>query len=106
LFFGEAEIDEHAASLGVVVEEVCGLDIAVEDAGAVDRVEGGEKRTEVVAHVGDEEVTVIKAEVEVAEVREDGYDLIEMSKSCQEGTDMRRRTEGVQDFELVLDAVR
>lgn len=63
LFFREAEVDEDAAPFGVVVEKIGGLDVAVEDAGAVDGVEGGEERVEVMAHVGDEEFTVVEAEV-------------------------------------------
>jgi len=80
LFFGEAEVDEDASPFGMVVEEIGGFDVAMEDAGAVDGVEGREERVEVVTHVGDEEVAVVKAEVEVAKVREDGYDLIEVSE--------------------------
>jgi hypothetical protein len=80
LLFGEAEVDEDAAAFRVVVEEVGGFDIAVEDAGAVDGMKRGEEGVKVVAHVGDEEVAVVEAEVEVAEVGEDGYDLVKMAE--------------------------
>lgn len=42
----------------------------------------------------------------MAEVGEDGDDLVEMAEGGQEGTDVRGGAEGVEDFELVLDAVR
>ena len=80
LFFGEAEVDEDAAPFGVVVEEVGGFDVSVEDPGAVDGVKGREEGVEIVAHVGDEEVAVVEAEIEVAEVGEHGYYLVEVSE--------------------------
>lgn len=80
LSFREAEVDEHAAPFGVVVQEVGRFDVAVEDPGAVDGVEGREEGVEVVAHVRDEEVAVVEAEVEVAEVREHGYYLVEVAE--------------------------
>ncbi len=80
LLFGEAEVDKDAAPFGVVVQEVGGFDVAVQDPGAVDGVKGREEGVEVVAHVGDEEVAVVEAEVEVAEVGQHGYYLVQMSE--------------------------
>ncbi len=88
LFFGEAKVDQDAAPFGVVVEEVGRFDVSVEDAGAMDGVEGREERVEVVAHVGDEEFAVVEAEVEVAEVGEDGYYLVKVSEGGEEGADV------------------
>ena len=79
---GEAEVDEDALLARVVVEEVGGFDVAVEDAGFVDAVEGGEEAVEVVSHVADEEVAVVEAEVEMAVVGEDGDDLVEVAECC------------------------
>lgn len=106
LLFGQAEVDEHAAPLHVVVEEVCGFDVAVEDAGAVDRVQGREEGVEVVAHVRDKEFAVVEAEVEVAEVGEHGDDLVEVTEGGEEGADVGGGAERVEDLEFVLDAVR
>ena len=106
LLLGEAEVDEDAASFFVVVEEVGGFDISVEDAGAVDGVEGGEERVEVITHLEDEEVAVVEAEVKVAEIRENSYDLVMMSEGREQRADVRGGAESMENFELVLNAMR
>ena len=106
LLLGEAEVYEDAASFVVVVEEVGGFDISVEDAGAVDGVKGGEERVEIITHLGDEEVAVVEAEVQVAEIRENGYDLVVMSEGREQRADVRRGAESMENFELVLNAMR
>jgi hypothetical protein len=96
LALGEAEVDEHAEAFLLIVEEVGGFDVAVENAGFVYVVQAVEETSEVVPHVVDEEVSVIESEVEVAEVGEDGDYLVQVSKCCDQGAYILRVPEFVQ----------
>ena len=85
LALGEAKVDEHAAPAGRLVEEVGGLDVAVEDAVLVDGLEGGEEGAQVDGRVPDGHVAEVVAEIGVAEVREDGDDLVGVAEGGDEG---------------------
>jgi hypothetical protein len=48
-------------------------------------VQAIEEAAEVVPHVVDEEISVVESEVEVAEIGEDGDDLVEVAECGDEG---------------------
>ena len=68
LALGQPEIDEDAARVRGRVQEVGGLDVAVQDVVVVHGAQRGEERVEVVSHLGDGEVAEVLAEVAVLEV--------------------------------------
>lgn len=63
------------------------FNIPVDDIVLMDKLEGAEKRGEVVPHISDEERTILKSEICVREVRQDCNNLVEMSKRGDQGTD-------------------
>ena len=87
LTFGKAEIDKYASVLSRVVEEICGLDIAVEDAASVDCLQTGEKAAKVKPHTADGHVAEVVSKVLMLEVGEDGDDLVLVSKGSDERAD-------------------
>ena len=68
LALGKAEVDKDAASMCGRVEEVGGLDVAMQDIMVVDGFEGCKEAVEVVSHVGYGEVAEVFSEVAVLKV--------------------------------------
>lgn len=67
----------------MVIEEIGGLDVSMQDASFVDMSQAIEQTSEVVSHVIDKEVSIVEAEVQVSEVWQNGNDLIKVSECCQ-----------------------
>lgn len=101
---GQAKVDENTPLSCGRVEEVCRLDVTVDDLVFVDGADGGEELVKVDTHVVDGHVTEVVAEVAVLEVWQDGNDLILMAKGSDERTDVLRVAKVMQKLELVEDA--
>lgn len=99
----EAKVHEDTALCGGVVEEVCGLDVAMYDTVLVNSCQRREERAEVDGHVGYGHVPEIVSEIMVAEVGEDGDDLICASKGSDQGADGGAVSQVVKQLELVED---
>jgi hypothetical protein len=106
LTFGKTEIDEDASVLNRVVQEICGLDIAVEDAARVDGLQAGEKAAKVEPHTADGHVTEVVSKILVLKIGEDGDDLVLMSKGRDERADGVGVAEVMKQFELIEYAHR
>lgn len=72
----ESEVNKDPSPLGVIVEKVGWLDIAVEYAGLMDTVQSQEEAFEVVSHVIDKEVSIVETKVEVPKIGKNSHDLI------------------------------
>ena len=72
----QTEIHKHATLLCWRIQKVCGLDVAVNDAGLVNRSECSEQAVEVDTHVRHRHVAVVISEVLVLEERQDRNHLI------------------------------
>ena len=68
-----------------IVEEISGLDVAVDDAFVVDGFEGGEEGVQVDAHVVGGHAAEVFAEVLVLVVGKDGEDLVLVPESGDQG---------------------
>jgi hypothetical protein len=104
--FGEAKVDENAAVLLWVVEEVCGFDVTVKNAACVDGLEAGEETPEVHAHVADGHVAEVVSKIVMLEVGQDGNDLVLVAEGSNERAYRVRTAEVVKEFEFVEDAYR
>lgn len=102
--FRQPEVDEHAALLVGLVEEVRGLDVAVDDALEMHGGQGLEERAEVDLHLRDRHLTEVLAEVRVPEVGEHGDDLVCRAERRDERTDRVEAAEVVEELQLVEDA--
>ena len=89
---------------GGVVEEVCRLDISMYDMVSVNSGQCREERAEVDGHVGDGHVPEVVPEVVVAEVGEDGDDLICAPEGGDQGTDGGAVPQVMEQLELVEDS--
>lgn len=76
LALGKSKVAEYAPTLVVVVQEVCRLDVTVDDLVSVDVREGAEEGAEVGYHVVSGEAAEVFSEIDVLKVGEDGYDLV------------------------------
>ena len=106
LLLCQTEVDKYAMSFGVVVQEVCRLDVSVKDAGFVHPCQPTKQASKIQSHVIGEEVSVVEAEVEVSEVGEDSDNLVLVSECSKEWTDVGRCAQLVEELELVEDAER
>ena len=77
----------------MVVEEVGRLYIPVENASSVDMCETIEQKSEVVAHVVDEEFSIVESKIQMAEVWENGHNLVMMSEGCQKWANVWRMSQ-------------
>lgn len=102
---GEAKVNKHAAAGLGVVEKVGGLDVTVDDACLVGGFQSGEKAAHVDGHVLGSHGAEVVAKVVVAEVREDGDDLIGAAKSGDQRADSGTVFQVVEEFELVENAL-
>jgi hypothetical protein len=55
----QTEVHQYTMPLGVVVQEVCGLDIPMQDAGFVNLSQTTEQASEIVSHIVDQEVSIV-----------------------------------------------
>ena len=104
LLLRQTKVDEHAVLSGRVVQEVGGLDIPVEDIVLVRALEGREEGPQVDPDVRDGHVAKVRAEVGVAEIREDGDDLVGVAEGRDEGADGGAAAQVVEELQLVEDA--
>lgn len=103
---GKAKVDENATTGSGVVEEIGGLDIAVDDVCVVGKLQGGEETAQIDGHVGGVHAAEVVTEIIVAKVGKDGDDLVGAAEGGDEGTHGRAVFEVVEKFQLVEDALR
>lgn len=101
---GQTKVNKNTFLGGGRVEEVCGFDVAVNDLVLVDGADGSEELVKVDTHVVNGHFAKVVPEVAMLEVWQDGYDLVLVTESGDERTDILRVAKVVQQFELVEDA--
>lgn len=89
---------------GRIVEEVCGLDIAVEDLVGMAAVKRREQRTQINRNIWDGHVPEVAPEIAMAEIGQDGNNLVGVPKSGDEGAHGGAVSQVIEEVELVEDA--
>jgi hypothetical protein len=97
----KTKVDENTAGQGGVVEEVCRLDIAVDNLLRVYCSQRSEETPEIETHLGDFHVTVVVAEVGVLEVGQHSNDLVQATEGGDEWTYRVGVSQVVEQLELV-----
>lgn len=100
----QTKVYQHPLLRRGIIEEVCGFDIAVYDVVGVDCGKGSEQGAEVDGHVRDGHVAEVVAEVMMAEIGEDGDNLVGRAEGGDQGTDSRAVAEVIKELEFVEDA--
>lgn len=102
----KTKVYKNTALCRGVVEEVRGFDISMYDMVSVNSGQGGKEGAEIGSHVGDGHVPEIVSEVMVAEVGENGDDLIGTSEGGDQGAHGGAVAQVMKQLELVEDSRR
>jgi hypothetical protein len=100
------KVDQNASSMLWVVEEVCGLYVAMEDAVSMYGDKGSKETSEVQPDVAELHVSEVFAKVHVLKEGENSDDLVLVSKGRDERANGVAIFEVVQQLKLIEDSLR